>query len=80
MRITIAVDSLSLPVELDSWRSTTTLAELVAAVGGPRLEDDESIYVDTRQVRAGDPLDRVTLMEGSKICRFPLEVTRAYSS
>ncbi|HIY94204.1 MAG TPA: FHA domain-containing protein [Candidatus Rothia avicola] len=80
MRITIAIDSLNLPVEVDSWRATTTLAELVATVGGPRLDDEESIYVDTHQVRAGDSLDQVTLMEGSRVSRAPLESACAYPS
>ncbi|WP_237207583.1 FtsK/SpoIIIE domain-containing protein [Rothia nasimurium] len=72
MRIHINIDSLNISVEIDSWRSSTTLKELVEAVGGPQLADSESLFIDTHAAILSETLDKLPLLEGSRISRSPI--------
>ncbi|QOW64675.1 FtsK/SpoIIIE domain-containing protein [Rothia terrae] len=75
MRVLISIDSLNRTVEVDSWRGNTTLCELIATVGGPKLDAEDSLYIDTHVVKAGDFIEKLPLLEGSRISRFPLNGT-----
>ena len=63
MRVLISIDSLNRTVEVDSWRGNTTLCELIATVGGPKLDAEDSLYIDTHVVKAGDFIEKLPLLE-----------------
>lgn len=71
MRIHISIDSLHRSVHVDSWRGSTTLGELIEAVGGPRLGENEQVYIDAHLAQAEDTLEKLPLLEGSRIARSP---------
>lgn len=75
MRIHISIDSLHRSVHVDSWRGSTTLGELIEAVGGPRLGENEQVYIDAHLAQAEDTLEKLPLLEGSRIARSPLPET-----
>lgn len=72
MRVHISIDSFNRSIEVDSWQSNTTLEELVEAVGGPHLGAGESLFVDTYAAEPSEALDKLPLLEGSRISRFPI--------
>ncbi|MDO4898077.1 MAG: FtsK/SpoIIIE domain-containing protein [Rothia sp. (in: high G+C Gram-positive bacteria)] len=71
MRLRISVDSIDRSVELESWRASTTLAELIAAVGGPKLAGSDRLYLDAQSVTADTPINSLRVLEGSRIARSP---------
>lgn len=77
MRVRIHIDSLDLNIEIDGWRSTSTLGDLISAVGGPLLDPSTEIYIDTQRFAAADTLEDLPLLEGSRIARTPLETPLA---
>ena len=70
MRVLIELDDRRTSVEVDRWRSSSTLAELVRAAGASTdLEGD--LWVDAEAVPASTPLSELVLLEGSRIARTP---------
>ena len=68
MRVVIELDDQRRSVEVDRWRGSATLAELVEAAGcsvGP----DDDLFVDASAVSVGTPLRELVLLEGSRVAR-----------
>lgn len=73
MRVHLSIDSFQRSIEIDNWKSQTTLKELVQAAGGPNLRDDETLYLDTQASPVTEALDKLPLLEGTRISRLPSE-------
>ncbi|QNE43539.1 FHA domain-containing protein [Frigoribacterium sp. NBH87] len=68
MRVVIELGDQRRSVEVDRWRGSATLAELVEAAGcsvGP----DDDLFVDASAVSVGTPLRELVLLEGSRVAR-----------
>lgn len=73
MRLVIDVDGTRHPVELAQAAETAALADLVEHACGVQLAHDETLWVDGRRHDAGDLVSGVSLLEGTRIARSPLD-------
>lgn len=71
MRVSINIDSLNITVEIEQWSTSTTLADLINAVGGPLLPEHTTLYIDSVPASANTALQEIVLLEGSNISRTP---------
>jgi S-DNA-T family DNA segregation ATPase FtsK/SpoIIIE len=71
MRVLIDLDERRFECEVAYAASSTTLSDFLDAAGGPRLSADESVFVDTMEVRGSTPLSELVLLEGSRVARAP---------
>lgn len=74
MRVLIDLDHGRIDINVEQVAATSTLADLVEASGGPRLADDEVVYVDAAEVRGSTPVSELVLLEGSRVAFSPLAV------
>ncbi len=75
MRLVIDVDGTTHDVELAQVASTATLADVVEHSCGQLMAPADPVWVDEHQHAAGDKVSDVTLLEGSRLAREPLERT-----
>ncbi|WP_434995859.1 FtsK/SpoIIIE domain-containing protein [Arthrobacter sp. Ld5] len=71
MRVLIDLDERRFECEVAHAAPATTLADLVATAGGPRLAPEASVFVDETEVRGSTPVSELVLLEGSRIARAP---------
>lgn len=71
MRLLIELDGRRDTVEVDRWRPTATLADLVTTAGAPSPGPGTDLYVDDTAVPVDTPLDELVLLEGTRVARDP---------
>lgn len=73
MRLLIDLAEFSGSVEIDHWRDTTTVAELLEEAGAPERGEQETLYLDDQAITPESVLSDLVLLEGSRIAEVPAE-------
>lgn len=71
MRLLIELADFHRSVEVDHWRETTTVSELLREAGAPAIDDEQSVYLDHEPISSGSRLSELNLLEGSRISFAP---------
>lgn len=71
MRLLIDLDENRFECEVAHAAPSTTLADLVEAAGGPRLDPGEAVFVNDAEVHGSTPVSELVLLEGTRIARSP---------
>lgn len=71
MRVLIDLDERRFECEVAQAAPATTLADFVAAAGGPRLASEETVFLNEAEVRGSTPFSELVILEGSRISRAP---------